>query len=68
VIESLARAVELTDLPAGATVVFAGGLVRSHPELVPMLGQALAGMRVEGSRASQQAKSAAYLGVMDRLS
>lgn len=59
--ESLMRAIQLTALPAGATVVFAGGLVRSHPEVVP----ALEGM--ERSLAPAEAKSAAYVGVLDLL-
>ncbi|MET7280977.1 ROK family protein [Kribbella sp. NPDC005582] len=59
--ESLMRAIQLTGLPAGATVVFAGGVVRSHPEVVP----AIRGM--EKSLAPPEAKSAAYLGVLDLL-
>ncbi|WP_405058502.1 ROK family protein [Kribbella sp. NBC_01505] len=67
VIESLARAVRMAEIPAGATVVFAGGLVRSHPGLLPALQDSLSELRVEGSLAPRGAKSAAYVGVLDLL-
>ncbi|GAB3923012.1 hypothetical protein GCM10029976_012620 [Kribbella albertanoniae] len=61
--ESLVRAIELTELRAGATVVFGGGLVRSHPRVVPELKD----MQVERSLAPPEAKSAAHVGVLDLL-
>ncbi|MFB6723160.1 ROK family protein [Kribbella sp. NPDC056345] len=58
--DALTRAIELTELPAGATVVLGGGLVRSHPRVVP-------DMQVERSLAPPDAKSAAHVGVLDLL-
>jgi hypothetical protein len=67
VIEALAQAIPTVGLPVGATVVFGGGLARSCPELVRRLAAVVGHLRVEASAAPGGAKSAAYVGVLDRL-
>ncbi|MDT0345121.1 ROK family protein [Streptomyces litchfieldiae] len=69
VVGLLATGIRRAGVPAGTVVVLAGGLVRrSHPELLPALRGRLRGVfPVEGSAAPDAAKSAAYVGVFDRL-
>ncbi len=69
VVDLLATAIGRAGVPGDTVVVLAGGLVRrTHPELVAALRSRLAGtFPVEGSAAPAAAKSAAYVGLFDRL-
>ncbi|ONK10237.1 ROK family protein [Streptomyces sp. MP131-18] len=69
VVDLLATAIGRAGLPGGTVVVLAGGLVRrTHPDLVAALRSRLGGAYpVEGSAAPAAAKSAAYVGLLDRL-
>ncbi|WP_193317884.1 MULTISPECIES: ROK family protein [Streptomyces] len=69
IVEQLATGINGARIPPHTVVVLAGGLVRrSHPDLVGALREQLDGVfAVEASAAPKAAKSAAYVGLFERL-